>query len=47
VNQALIQSEYSVSDIDPDAMNEYLDTAEDSIIDFSEGNPFGDQGATS
>jgi len=46
-NQALIQSEYRVSDIDLDAMNEYLDTAEDSIIDFSEGNPFGDQGATS
>jgi hypothetical protein len=35
---------YKVDTIDENAMNDFFDTAEDSILDFSESNPFGDAG---
>lgn len=44
-NYGLTTAEYRIQDIDPDAMNETFDTLEDSIIDFSEHNPFSEQGA--
>ena len=40
----IIQETYKVDTIDENAMNDFFDTAEDSILDFSESNPFGDAG---
>lgn len=44
-NYGIATAEYRVQDIDPDAMNETFDSLEDSIIDFSEQNPFSEQGS--
>ena len=44
----LLQEEYKVGDgtTDTTAQNEQFDAADDSILDFSETNPFGDVGST-
>ena len=44
-NYGLATAEYRLQDIDPDAMNETFDSLEDGIIDFSEQNPFSEQGS--
>ena len=47
----LIQEDYILGDMsssgDASAQNELFDTADDSVIDFSESNPFGDVGSSS
>ena len=44
----ILTEEYAVVDgtIDTTAQNELFDAADDSILDFSESNPFGDAGGT-
>ena len=44
----LIQETYIVGDADTDktAQNELFDTLDDTVLDFSESNPFGDAGST-
>ena len=48
----LIQETYIVGDgassttnLDPSAQNELFETLDDTILDFSESNPFGDAGS--
>ena len=43
----LIQEDYIVGDgvIDKTAQNELFETLDDTILDFSESNPFGDAGS--
>ena len=47
----IIQESYILGDMsssgDASAQNELFDTADDSVIDFSESNPFGDVGSSS
>ena len=47
----LIQEDYILGDMsssgDASAQNELFDTADDSVLDFSESNPFGDVGSSS
>ena len=47
----IIQEDYILGDMsssgDASAQNELFDTADDSVIDFSESNPFGDVGSSS
>jgi len=40
----IIQESYVVDTVDENAMNDFFDTQDDNIIDFSESNPFGDVG---
>ena len=40
----IILETYKVDDIDENAMNDFFDTADDSVLDFTESNPFGDIG---
>ena len=44
----LIQESYIIGDADTDktAQNELFDTLDDTVLDFSESNPFGDVGST-
>ena len=44
----LIQETYIIGDADTDktAQNELFDTLDDTVLDFSETNPFGDAGST-
>ena len=47
----IIQEDYILGDMsssgDASAQNELFDTADDSVLDFSESNPFGDVGSSS
>ena len=47
----LIQEDYILGDMsssgDSSAQNELFDLADDSVLDFSESNPFGDVGGNS
>ena len=40
----IIQEAYVTDTIDENAMNDFFDTADDSVLDFTESNPFGDIG---
>ena len=40
----IIQESYVVDTVDENAMNDFFETEDDNIIDFSESNPFGDVG---
>lgn len=40
----IVLESYKVDTIDENAMNDYFDTADDSVLDFTESNPFGDIG---
>ena len=40
----IIQESYVVDTVDENAMNDFFDTQDDNIIDFTESNPFGDIG---
>ena len=40
----IIQEGYVVGTIDENAMNDFFETQDDNIIDFTESNPFGDIG---
>ena len=40
----IIQEGYVVDTIDKNAMNDFFETQDDNIIDFTESNPFGDIG---
>ena len=40
----IIQEAFVVDTIDENAMNDFFETKDDNIIDFSESNPFGDIG---
>ncbi len=40
----IIQEGYVVDTIDENAMNDFFETQDDNIIDFTESNPFGDIG---
>ena len=40
----IIQEAYVVDTIDENAMNDFFETQDDNIIDFTESNPFGDIG---
>ena len=40
----IVQETYKVDTIDENAMNDFFDSEEDTILDFSESNPFGDAG---
>ena len=40
----IIQESYVVDTIDENAMNDFFETQDDNIIDFTESNPFGDIG---
>ena len=40
----IIQEFYVTDTIDENAMNDFFDTQDDNIIDFTESNPFGDIG---
>jgi len=40
----IILETYKVDTIDENAMNDYFDTADDTVLDFTESNPFGDIG---
>ena len=44
----LLQETYAVGDgtVEKTAQNEIFDAADDTILDFSENNPFGDAGGT-
>ena len=44
----LVQESYIIGDADTDktAQNELFDTLDDTVLDFSESNPFGDVGST-
>ena len=39
----IIQESYVVDTVDENAMNDFFETEDDNIIDFSESNPFGDR----
>ena len=43
----LIQEDYHIGDYvnDKTAQNELFDTLDDTVLDFSEKNPFGDAGS--
>ena len=45
----IIQESYIIGDMSSDksAQNELFDSVDDTIIDFSESNPFGDVGSSS
>ena len=38
----LIQEAYSLATIDPTSDNSFIDTEAESILDFTETNPFGE-----
>ena len=40
----IIQEAFVVDTIDENAMNDFFETQDDNIIDFTESNPFGDIG---
>jgi hypothetical protein len=40
----IIQETYKVDTIDESAQNDLFDSEEDTILDFTESNPFGDAG---
>ena len=40
----IILETYKVDTIDENAMNDFFETADDSVLDFTESNPFGDIG---
>ena len=48
-DQYIIQEDYIVGDFDTDktAQNELFDVLDDTVLDFSESNPFGDAGSSS
>ena len=48
IRDSILTEEYAVGDgtIDTTAQNELFDAADDTILDFSESNPFGDAGGT-
>ena len=47
----IVQEDYILGDMsstgDSSAQNELFDLADDSVLDFSESNPFGDVGGNS
>ena len=47
----IIQEDYILGDMsssgDSSAQNELFDTVDDTVLDFSESNPFGDVGSSS
>tara|TARA_Y100000310_G_scaffold44562_1_gene41594 strand:+ start:2117 stop:3109 length:993 start_codon:yes stop_codon:yes gene_type:complete len=47
-DEYIIQEDYIIGDMDTDktAQNELFETLDDTILDFSESNPFGDAGST-
>jgi hypothetical protein len=40
----IIQEAYVTETIDENAMNDFFDKQDDTVIDFTESNPFGDIG---
>ena len=40
----IIQEAYVVDKVDENAMNDFFDKQDDTILDFTESNPFGDVG---
>ena len=48
-DQYLLQEDYIVGDFDQDktSQNELFDVLDDTVLDFSESNPFGDAGSSS
>jgi hypothetical protein len=46
-DEFLIQEDYIIGDMDTDktAQNELFETLDDTVLDFSESNPFGDAGS--
>jgi type I restriction-modification system DNA methylase subunit len=40
----IIQEAYVVDTVDENAMNDFFDKQDDTILDFTESNPFGDVG---
>ena len=40
----IILETYKVDTIDENAMNDFFETADDTVLDFTESNPFGDIG---
>ena len=45
----IIQEDYIIGDrsTDKTAQNEFFEDADDTVLDFSESNPFGDVGSSS
>jgi hypothetical protein len=48
-NEFIISEDYYIGDgvIDKTAQNELFDALDDTLLDFSESNPFGDVGSAS
>jgi hypothetical protein len=46
-DEYIIQEDYIVGDMSTDktAQNELFETLDDTVLDFSESNPFGDAGS--
>ena len=46
-DEYIIQEDYIVGDMSTDktAQNELFETLDDTVLDFSESNPFGDEGS--
>ena len=40
----IIQEEFKLGTIDENSQNDIFETLDDNILDFTEGNPFGDAG---
>ena len=40
----IVQETYKIDTIDENAMNDFFDSEDDTILDFTESNPFGDAG---
>ena len=40
----IVLESYVIDTIDENAMNDYFETADDTVLDFTENNPFGDIG---
>ena len=40
----IIQEEFKLETIDENSQNDIFETLDDTILDFTEGNPFGDAG---
>ena len=40
----IILETYKVDTVDENAMNDFFETADDTVLDFTESNPFGDIG---
>ena len=40
----IVLETYVIDTVDENAMNDYFETADDTVLDFTENNPFGDIG---